>query len=223
MGHINQFKFVQRLRSDLRGPVLEVGSRDYGNTQNVRALFERETYVGIDMLEGPGVDHVIDLTWPFERVDTLLGGRRFGTILCFSVMEHCAQPFAMADTLTRILAPGGKLVLSVPFAWKFHGYPSDYWRFTHEGIKTLFGGLRFDDSEGIIFHTFEDDTGPIDRDLGRIHLKGSRQRRAGHPLRGALLTGLKILGPVNPLRWLTRHPYLMAATSIIMVGHKADT
>ncbi len=220
MGHVNQFNFVRDRRADLAGPILEVGSHDYGNTQNVRELFDGQTYVGLDMIDGPGVDIALDLTRPFDEIDAALDGRRFGTILCFSVMEHCDQPFAMAENMTRLLADDGVLVLSVPFAWKFHGYPSDYWRFTHEGIKKLFPNLHFDDNEGIVFHTFEGDVGPIDKDLGRVHLSGKRQRKAGHPMRGLTLSVLKLLGPLNPMRWLTKHQYVMAATSIIMIGRK---
>jgi hypothetical protein len=220
LGHINQYEFVRKRRPEIKGPILEIGSRDYGNTQNVRELFPDTPYVGVDMSQGDGVDVVIDLTRPFDEIDETLGRRRFGTVFCFSVLEHCAQPFAMADGITRLLAPGGAAILSVPFAWKFHGYPSDYWRFTHEGVKLLFPSLRFDDAEGEVFHPIEGDTGPINRDLGRMHLSGTQQRRGGHPVRGAVLSALKLMGPLNPVRFITRYPYIMAATSIIMVGRK---
>ena len=32
---------------------------------------------------------------------------------------------------------------SVPFVWRIHAYPSDYWRFTKEGVKLLFPRIRF--------------------------------------------------------------------------------
>jgi hypothetical protein len=31
----------------------------------------------------------------------------------------------------------GLLALSVPFNYRLHGFPSDYWRFTASGIHTL--------------------------------------------------------------------------------------
>ncbi len=145
MGSINQLLFVKRHASELAGPFLEVGSKDYGNTQDLRSVFRgRGEYVGADIEAGPGVDVVLDFTRPFAEVDNQLAGRRFGTIFCLSVMEHCTQPFAMADNLTQLLLPGGKLCIAVPFAFQFHAYPSDYWRFTHEGIKILFPRLQFD-------------------------------------------------------------------------------
>lgn len=143
MGDRNQYEFVSRRRDLLRGPLLEVGAHDYGSGQDLRRLLPGAEWIGVDLSAGPGVDVVADLTRPFEEVDAALGGRRFGTILCFSVLEHCADPFAMADHLTRLLAPAGRLFVSVPFAWEFHGYPSDYWRFTHEGVRRLFPALGF--------------------------------------------------------------------------------
>ncbi len=65
MGDISQLKFVQAHRSELRGPFLEVGSRDYVSTQDLRALFSGETYVGVDLSEGKSVDRIVDLTLPF--------------------------------------------------------------------------------------------------------------------------------------------------------------
>ena len=42
-----------------------------------------------------------------------------------------------AANLTRLLRPDGQLCISVPFSWKFHGYPSDYWRFTPDAFRSL--------------------------------------------------------------------------------------
>lgn len=41
------------------------------------------------------------------------------------------------------MAQDGVVFISVPFCWKIHGYPSDYWRFTPEAIKVLFPEIKF--------------------------------------------------------------------------------
>ena len=114
-------------------------------------MFQGEDYLGVDMLEGRRVDKVVDFTHPFEEVDAAVEGRRFGTIICMSVLEHCDQPFLMAENITRLLVPGGSLVVSVPFVFKFHGFPSDYWRFTPEGEVTQ---LDIDVQKGISLRIF---------------------------------------------------------------------
>ena len=66
---------------------------------------------------------------------------RFKLIICCSVLEHVKQPWVMAENLTKLLAQGGVLYMSVPFVWRYHAYPEDYYRFTHRGIMTLFPNL----------------------------------------------------------------------------------
>ncbi|MEE9212986.1 MAG: hypothetical protein V3U29_10060 [Phycisphaeraceae bacterium] len=71
------------------GPFLEIGSRKYNDACSLRSLFPHQHYVGINMPAGDDVDLVIDLTRPFDEIDAAFGGRRFGTICCLSVLEHC--------------------------------------------------------------------------------------------------------------------------------------
>ena len=218
MGSENQLMFVKQHRDLFVGPVLEVGSRDYGTTADLRGLFPDDAYVGLDMLEGDGVDVVMDLTLPFKQIDAVLGGQRFGTIFCLSVLEHCDQPFIAASNITKLLSPGGRVYVSVPYAWKFHGYPSDYWRFTHEGVKKLFADLRFDESIAATSTEVHGDIHPIDEQLSRFQIRGSFHRRQGHFLRGMSADLIRLLGSIGLARWLTRFRYLMPPTMVDMIG-----
>jgi SAM-dependent methyltransferase len=196
MGDRNQFEFVKAHRARFEAPLLEVGAHDYGSTQDLRVLFPGASYLGVDRQAGPGVDRVVDLAAPFEEVDRALEGRRFGGVFCLSVLEHCEQPFRMADHLTRLLQPGGSLYVSVPFAWKFHGYPSDYWRFTHEGVRLLFPGLRFDTDAGRASSARAGTLRPLDEGIGRVRVW-------------------------RPLRRLFGFRYALAPTMVHMIGSRA--
>ena len=219
MGGINQLLFVKRHASDLAGPYLEVGSKDYGNTQDLRSVFRgRGEYVGADIEPGPGVDATLDFTRPFAEVDSQLGGRRFATIFCLSVLEHCDQPFAMAENLTRLLSPGGKLCISVPFVYQFHAYPSDYWRFTHEGIKKLFPQLQFDPQKGAAATSRTGDFKTLDKEIGLISFGSKWHRRQGHFFRGIVAKTIGALGKIGVLRWLAGYPYVMSPTEVMMIG-----
>lgn len=66
-------------------------------------------------------------------------------ILCVAVLEHVAEPQRAVDEMFRILKPGGILVGFVPFLYPCHGSPSDYWRFTEEGLRFML--RRFDEVE----------------------------------------------------------------------------
>lgn len=220
MGDINQLDFVRKHHDRFEAPVLEVGSHDYGSTQNIRGLFADADYTGIDMNPGPGVDLALDLTGPFEEIDGALGGRRFGTIFCLSVLEHCDQPFVMADNMSRLLAPGGQIFVSVPFAWKFHGYPSDYWRFTHEGVKKLFPALQFNGELDDLSTPRQGDRRTLDEDIGLIPMSSSWHRAQGHPVRSLSVSLLRLLGKLGVLSWLVGYRYVMAPSMINMIGIK---
>ncbi len=219
MGDINQLTFIRKFVDQLHGPYLEVGSKDYGSTQDLRALFaSRDRYLGVDREDGPGVDLRLDLTDDFETIDEQLDGLRFGTIFCQSVLEHCRAPLAMAENLTRLLRPGGSVCISVPLAWKIHAYPADYWRFTPEGVRVLFPRLQFEPDRCTAATDRPGDFRPLDRDVGRIPLSSKTHRRQGHPWRGIsakLLSGLAKLGI---LTWLAGYPYVLAPTNLLMIG-----
>ena len=224
MGDINQHIFIRERIENFSGPFLEVGSKDYGTTQDLRSLFAAgDEYIGVDMENGPGVDIVIDLTGDFKYVDAKLGNRRFGTIFCLSVMEHCENPFKMAINLTLLLKPGGILCIGVPFSWQIHGYPNDYWRFTPEGIKKLFPRIKFDMEQSLAATSKQYDFCTIDDDLGKISFSFSKHRKGGHTMRGISAKILKILSRVGILHWLTGYRHVFAPTGILMFGRLEGT
>lgn len=118
------------------GRTLIVGSKIYKGREDRRAAFAGA--VGIDMLAGPGVD----LVWNLEETPPL-GWDRFDHIECRSVLEHSPRPWLLAANLERMLVPGGTLDLSVPFVWGLHAYPSDYWRFSVEAVRSLFANIEW--------------------------------------------------------------------------------
>ena len=219
MGDINQLIFIRERAGQFDGPFLEVGSKNYGTTQDLRSLFSAENeYIGIDMEDGPGVDIVLDITADFEQIDKKLDKKRFGTIFCLSVLEHCEDPFKMADNLTSLLKSNGQICLSVPFAWQIHGYPNDYWRFTPEGIRKLFAGIRFDMGKSLAATSRQNEFRQLDDDLGKISFSFSKHRANGHTLQGISAKILKMLSHVGFLNWLTGYRHLFAPTGIFMIG-----
>ena len=59
-------------------------------------------------------------------------------ILCLAVLEHVHNPIKAMEELHRVLQPGGKLLIYVPFLYYYHaheGYYGDYWRFTIDTLR----------------------------------------------------------------------------------------
>lgn len=128
----------------VRGPVLVAGSRHYEGRQWPSERYPDLKVIGVDMQAGDGVDVVANL----EDAQPDLTG--FGHVDCCSVLEHSRRPWLMAQVLTDCLKPGGTILVSAPFVWRVHAYPSDYFRFTVEGVRSLFPGIEWDALELVI-------------------------------------------------------------------------
>lgn len=139
MGDVNQRLFLTRAIPRAGGPVLEVGSRDYGNTSSFRDVFAGEEYSGIDLSPGKDVDRVLDLAAGTGD----LADAHFALAICCSVLEHVRRPWEMAANITRLLRPGGALYVAVPWVWRYHPYPDDYFRFSWRGIAEIFPGITW--------------------------------------------------------------------------------
>ncbi len=134
MGDVNQLTYLKRVMPSVAGPIIEVGSKDYGSTASFRDFYEDREYVGIDMQPGKNVDLVVDLTNGIGN----LPASHFALGICCSVLEHVTRPWVFAEHLTSVIRPGGALYLSAPWVWRYHPYPDDYFRFSWRGIMELF-------------------------------------------------------------------------------------
>jgi SAM-dependent methyltransferase len=119
-----------------QGRALVVGSKCYNGKADRRALYTDA--VGIDQFEGEGVDIVHDFESPLDAEHGT-----FDHIDCCSVLEHVKHPWIMCDNILRVMNPGATIVVSVPFIWRQHGYPSDYWRITRETLPILFPSIKW--------------------------------------------------------------------------------
>lgn len=77
-----------------------------------------------------------DLTLDIRSMPEL-ADEAFDCIYCSGVLEHVDDPFAGIKEMTRVLKPGGVLLLGVPFRQAIHMAPQDFWRFTEFGIRHL--------------------------------------------------------------------------------------
>lgn len=62
----------------------------------------------------------------------------FNVIYSNNVFEHLKKPWIAAENLYNLLKPDGICITVVPFAARYHEVPQDYFRYTHEGLKSLF-------------------------------------------------------------------------------------
>ena len=65
------------------------------------------------------------------------GDNEFDSILTTQVLEHVFTPEIFVAELNRVLKPGGKMLLTVPFVWDEHEEPFDFGRYSSFGLKAL--------------------------------------------------------------------------------------
>jgi SAM-dependent methyltransferase len=137
--HINEFVSIVSKNIKIAGPIYEFGSYQVeGQEKNadLRPLFNEQKYVGCDIRNGNGVDLVLDIQ------DMALPSASVGTIIAMETLEHVQNPWLAAKEISRVLRKeDGVLIASTPMKCPIHNYPSDYWRFTPEGMKQLFDGI----------------------------------------------------------------------------------
>jgi hypothetical protein len=68
-------------------------------------------------------------------------------VLSTQVLEHVAEPSAVAAELYRVLVPEGRLYMTVPLVWELHEQPFDFYRYTPSGLEHLlrkagFAGIK---------------------------------------------------------------------------------
>ena len=66
-------------------------------------------------------------------------------VLCTETLEHVRDTAPFLSELKRGLTPGGQLILTVPFAARWHFVPYDYWRFTPSALAHLLTQAGFGD------------------------------------------------------------------------------
>lgn len=87
--------------------------------------------LNIDIIETPAVDCVADVqNLPFSD-------QTFDVIVTQETLEHVADPFRALCEISRVLRNEGVLYCQVPFIIGYHPGPTDFWRFTREGIQQL--------------------------------------------------------------------------------------
>ena len=61
----------------------------------------------------------------------------YDAVILDQVLEHVPFPARAADEIYRVLKPEGFVVTTTPFLYQVHGVPSDYWRYTEDGLRIL--------------------------------------------------------------------------------------
>ena len=123
------------------GSVLEVGC---GNSP-YRFLIRHAAYTGID--------HEVAAEFSLHREGVIyyqgdafpVNDESFDLVFHTEVLEHVADPDVFMRNCRAALKAGGRMFFSVPFSYRFHYIPYDYYRYTPTSLKSLCERAGFSD------------------------------------------------------------------------------
>ena len=124
------YQHIKQLSSALQGKLMDFGA----GSKPYRQLFHVEQYVGVDIQES-GHDHT------HEDIDVFYDGKTipfpdqsFDSVFSSEVFEHIFNLDEILNEINRVLKPGGKMLITLPFVWDEHEIPYDFARYTSFGI-----------------------------------------------------------------------------------------
>ena len=89
-------------------------------------------FINLDIYPGPNIDIVASADqMPFND-------NTFDGLASIAVLEHVKFPQMVVKEMYRVLKPNSIAFIEVPFMQPVHAAPSDFQRYTLEGLKTLF-------------------------------------------------------------------------------------
>ena len=88
----------------------------------------------------PGIT-TFDMVPPSDIVGDIhampIADASYDCVFCTGTLEHVERPWVAVQEIRRVLKPGGLVHIDVPFMQGYHADPTDYWRFTLDGLRLL--------------------------------------------------------------------------------------
>ncbi len=133
---------------NMNGLVLDIGCAD----QRPRNFLPAECrYIGLDYYET--ATHWYG-TRPHVYGDAHsmpISTNSVDNVLLLDVLEHLPKPETCIREIERVLKPGGRLTIQVPFMYPIHDAPLDFHRWTIHGLRELADRTHFVVKEEIAF------------------------------------------------------------------------
>ena len=160
--------------------------------------------LNLEIAPGPEIDVVgVGEALPFR--DCSLDG-----VLLEAVLEHVPDADSTLREIHRVLRPGGRVYVDVPFIQGYHACPQDFRRFTELGLRQAL------EAHGIAVSDTGVSAGPasamswVTGEFLTLVLSGprGRGRRVVRPLAGLLSAPIRLLD-----EWLDGHPHAATIAS----------
>lgn len=126
---IRKLEYEKLTAIDLKGKVLDVGG---GN--KARYMHHLPSDIEYDSVN---IDPEMEPTWQVEPGEKLqIENDVFDNCISMNTLEHVYDPKPLISEMFRVLKPGGKVHITVPWMFRIHGHPDDFTRASPSWWKT---------------------------------------------------------------------------------------
>lgn len=130
------YRDLQRGLSGAVGTVLDVGC---GQSPYRHLLDPAVTrYIGLEIADAGKFDVQNTDVLAFDGKNIPLEDQSCDLVLCTEVLEHVQDYQRLVDEVHRVLKPGGRALVTVPWSARFHYAPFDYFRYTPSQLTQMF-------------------------------------------------------------------------------------
>ena len=129
--------------------ILDMG----GKKTNKRGEFDIEKY-DLDV-KYANLDEATNPDYACDLVAIPVGDNSFDGVILSEVLEHVPEPVNVLREASRVLNPGGKLLICTPFMFPVHADPYDFGRYTDYWFQIALDAIGFQhihiEKQGLFF------------------------------------------------------------------------
>jgi SAM-dependent methyltransferase len=130
---------IQELSVKMTGKLLDYGC----GSKPYKHMFTVTDYIGVDMIN-PAYEKQSDkIDYFIKDGEIPFADNYFDSVLCTEVLEHVFNIDEVLTEINRVLKPGGKFLITIPFIWEEHEMPYDFARYSSLGIEAILQKHKF--------------------------------------------------------------------------------